>query len=646
MLVNLITLYVYYICIWSLQCDALINTLSSHKCKHIFSGFISYPEISGDGRKLLRDGTCNRFQRVNSHDRYVLKNDFRNIHKHALHCIYEPAVTHDSTNNQIVYKAGIEAHVQLGCPSKVFCPCRSTATATTSSETESECGDVGRIECEKKRLELFLHLSNILDEIKSSPGPQCTDEIFNKATKDPIGFFEYVHYYCNNIEKQPFSLLDEESSDLIYRQENTNTCPVCLGQDGATPYLSPLALLYGIAASKAFDCQVTNEIKFDRKVYQYVDLPKGYQISQTLSPLGVNGHVELKGGRRINIQQIQLEEDTAKRSSNATDDNETFDYNRCGIALVEIITSAAEMTQSEILETCTLITKRVVDYGICNGLMHRGNLRFDINLSLPGSSVEKVEIKNLISFRRIKKVINQFTEAVNSVYNNGDFTLNSTDSDKWQDIIRNLMATSDALDQNQKSTTSVTLGWKYREKRAQFMRAKHTCNVEEESNIPTIIVPMDILDRIGKFINTNSNNQQVDILDKYKQIHPGLLKVITKHSYWMEYFTELSKKVPDINTAAAWFVNIIIPYSKSQIPFPISPERLATLINCVLEKYVALNVAKRILPDFIENWEGNAKDYIKKHNLELMSDHDAIEFINRYIKSISHPLESIRFVVV
>ncbi len=96
---------------------------------------------------------------------------------------------------------------------------------------------------------------------------------------------------------------------------NTNVCPVCLGLPGALPVMNRRALDLAMRAALALNINVNKKSIFARKNYFYPDLPKGYQISQSDSPLALKGWLEIEVGgsqKRIGITRLHMEEDAGK----------------------------------------------------------------------------------------------------------------------------------------------------------------------------------------------------------------------------------------------------------------------------------------------------------------------------------------------
>jgi aspartyl-tRNA(Asn)/glutamyl-tRNA(Gln) amidotransferase subunit B len=143
-------------------------------------------------------------------------------------------------------------------------------------------------------------------------------------------------------------------------------------------------------------------------------MPKNYQISQFASPLGQEGYVDLEGRigdreitKRVRIKECHLEEDAGKMIHTGT--VSLLDYNRAGVALLEIVTEP-DMETGEEAELFIQQLRRTVRYlGVCDGNMEEGSLRADANVSInfPGQGLgKKVEIKNLNSSRFVRLALN------------------------------------------------------------------------------------------------------------------------------------------------------------------------------------------------------------------------------------------------
>ena len=172
---------------------------------------------------------------------------------------------------------------------------------------------------------------------------------------------------------------------------NSQTCPVCLGLPGVLPVLNERALEWGIRVAIAFNCEIAETMKFDRKQYFYPDLPKNYQISQYDRPLAQHGHLDIARGdepARIHIRRIHLEEDAGKLLHEASQTDSLVDFNRTGVPLLEIV-SEPDLRSPEEAHAYLTQLKAILQYlevSTCN--MEEGSLRCDTNVSLraPGAA--------------------------------------------------------------------------------------------------------------------------------------------------------------------------------------------------------------------------------------------------------------------
>jgi aspartyl-tRNA(Asn)/glutamyl-tRNA(Gln) amidotransferase subunit B len=163
--------------------------------------------------------------------------------------------------------------------------------------------------------------------------------------------------------------------------------------------------------SVALGCKVPDKIMFYRKNYFYPDLPKNFQITQYnvygFSSIGIDGMYELDDAKQIRISRIQLEEDPGRIAYSEGGMNvrnsALIDYNRAGVALIEIVTEPDFTGPKEVRQFLNKLSLTLEYIGVCDTLLE-GSVRCDVNVSSEGGN--KVEIKNINSFREVEKAIN------------------------------------------------------------------------------------------------------------------------------------------------------------------------------------------------------------------------------------------------
>lgn len=202
---------------------------------------------------------------------------------------------------------------------------------------------------------------------------------------------------------------------------NTNICEICCGLPGSLPVINQKAIEYSTMTSLALGCKVPDKIMFYRKNYFYPDLPKNFQITQYnvygFSSIGIDGIYELDDAKQIRISRIQLEEDPGRIAYSEGGMNvrnsALIDYNRAGVALVEIVTEPDFTGPKEVRQFLNKLSLTLEHIGVCDTLLE-GSVRCDVNVSMEGGN--KVEIKNINSFREVEKAINYEITRQSSLY--------------------------------------------------------------------------------------------------------------------------------------------------------------------------------------------------------------------------------------
>ncbi|RYZ82472.1 MAG: Asp-tRNA(Asn)/Glu-tRNA(Gln) amidotransferase subunit GatB, partial [Proteobacteria bacterium] len=216
---------------------------------------------------------------------------------------------------------------------------------------------------------------------------------------------------------------------------NTNVSPITLGHPGTLPLLNKKAVQYAIKLGLACHCQITRSNYFARKNYFYPDLPKGYQISQHTTPICVGGYVSIKTAvaeKDVILNRIHLEEDAGKSLHDVAPDATCVDYNRAGVALVEIVTEPCLSSGEDAYVYLTELRKLLRYLEVCDGNMEEGSMRCDANISVrrKGETTlgTKVEVKNLNSIRNVKRAIEFEAQRLVDIIQSGGEVIQQTRS--------------------------------------------------------------------------------------------------------------------------------------------------------------------------------------------------------------------------
>ena len=157
-------------------------------------------------------------------------------------------------------------------------------------------------------------------------------------------------------------------------------------------------------------CNIADEMVFDRKNYYYPDLPKGYQITQFNKPVGINGYIDydLNGEiKRAEITDVHLEEDAANLDHFFN--TSTIDYNRCGVPLLEIVTTPCFKSKEEVVAFLENMRNIYQYTDISDADTRKGQIRCDVNVNLQNDKGEyvtpRVEMKGVNGFSNIANAI-------------------------------------------------------------------------------------------------------------------------------------------------------------------------------------------------------------------------------------------------
>ncbi len=373
------------------------------------------------------------------------------------------------------------------------------------------------------------------------------------------------------------------SAPVTYGKEpNTQVVPLDMAFPGTMPTVNKEAVIYAIRVSNALHMKIDNVLHFDRKNYFYSDLPKGYQITQNLRPIGSLGYLEIEVNgetKRIGIERLHIEEDTCKQIHFS--DFTLLNYNRAGTPLIEIVSLPEIRSGEEAMKYVETIRSIVIYSGVSDGKMEEGSLRCDVNISLKEKGSDKfgtkVEIKNINSISYIQKAVDFEISRQSEILNNGGKIVQETrrfDSNKDETIL--MRVKNDAVD------------YKY----------------FPEDNI----TPIALSDEFIKNAIASCPELASSKMKRYKEtfhLNDYDISLLLMDKDVSSYFDELTKYTKAYKLAANWLNVDVASYLNKNFlkinDFPMKPITLAGLISLVESNDVNSNQAKEIFEKMLKD---------------------------------------------
>jgi len=241
-------------------------------------------------------------------------------------------------------------------------------------------------------------------------------------------------------------------------EPNANVSLIDAAMPGMLPVPNRECIRQAVRTGMAIDASINKWSRFDRKNYFYADLPQGYQISQLYHPLVGEGSITLdideKTGiteaKRIGIERIHVEQDAGKLMHDQHPTRSYVDLNRCGVALMEIV-SRPDMTSPSEAGAYLRKLRSILRYvGSCDGNMEEGSMRADVNVSVRKAGEPlgtRTETKNVNSVRFVMQAIEHEANRQVDVLESGGKIVQETrlfDPDKGE--TRSMRSKEDAHD--------------------------------------------------------------------------------------------------------------------------------------------------------------------------------------------------------
>ena len=383
------------------------------------------------------------------------------------------------------------------------------------------------------------------------------------------------------------------------RMANSLTNVIDLGYPGTLPTLNEEVINIGIKAATILNCKIRRQMHFDRKNYFYPDNPKNYQITQSRTPIGYDGYVEINVNgtpKKIFIEEMHIEEDTCKSAHRG---NKTLlDFNRAGVPLLEIVTKPC-ISSSEEARLYLEKLRELLTYGdISDCKIEEGSMRAEPNVSLRKNESDpfgtKVEIKNIGSISNVVAGIEKEIKRQTELYDKGETFKEQTRryDDKLQDTV--------------------------------LMRVKETGNDYRyfpEPDIPFVYVTDEMIEEAVKEIPMLPDERR----EKYQELGISELnanKLVANRSL-SDYINTLLGEKTNLKIASNLLLGDISAYlnrtEKDIKETTLTKERFLELISLLEKETLTSKNLKELLEDILES-DKTITEIIKEKGIENITD--------------------------
>lgn len=401
---------------------------------------------------------------------------------------------------------------------------------------------------------------------------------------------------------------------------NTAVCPVCLGFPGSLPVLNEKSVELSLRAVLAFESKINTKCIFERKNYFYPDLPKAYQISQRLLPLGEGGVIEIdvpgENGptvKRVGMHDIHMEEDTGKSQHGEAigdPDSSLVDFNRSGIPLLELV-SMPDMRSIEEAEAYMMALRQLLLYlEVSDCKMEQGRLRFEASVSLRPHGSDKygtrVEIKNLNSMKSVTNSLKAEIARQEKILDSGG------------------------------TVQQMTMLWDEASGTTQPMRSKEQAHDYRYFPEPDL-VPLDIddewLSRV-KAAMPELPRARRQRLQEALGLSAYDAEVLTSTREIADYFESASSDYDKPKTVANWLANELMgrlnAQGKTIAESPVKPNQLRDLVKLIDSGAISGKQAKEVFDEMVASGQ-DAGAIVKAKGIEQISDSGELEAICRRV---------------
>jgi aspartyl-tRNA(Asn)/glutamyl-tRNA(Gln) amidotransferase subunit B len=433
----------------------------------------------------------------------------------------------------------------------------------------------------------------------------------HKLLKGATGDWEVVIGMEIHAQVTSNSKLFSGASTAFGGEPNTQVSLVDAAMPGMLPVINEECVRQAVRTGLGLNAQINLRSVFDRKNYFYPDLPQGYQISQYKSPIVGEGEVlvELEGGRTatIGIERLHLEQDPAKMQHDKLPSQSLIDLNRCGVALMEIV-SKPDIRDAEQAKAYVTKLRSLMRYlGTCDGDMEKGSLRADVNVSVrkPGAPLgTRCEIKNLNSITFIGQAIE---------YEAGRQIEILEDGGKIDQETR-------LYDPNKGETRSL-----------RSKEEAHDYRYFPDPDLLPLEFSQEFVDELkAKLPELPDQKKARFVADFGLSAYDASVLVAERESavFYETVLDKLGNRARDGKMAANWVINELFGRLNKEgrdiTGSPVSAEQLAAIIDLIGEGTISGKIAKDLF-EIVWNEGGDPRALVESRGMKQVTDLSAIE---------------------
>jgi aspartyl-tRNA(Asn)/glutamyl-tRNA(Gln) amidotransferase subunit B len=395
-------------------------------------------------------------------------------------------------------------------------------------------------------------------------------------------------------------------------EPNSHVSLVDAAMPGMLPVPNRECIRQAVRTGMAINAQINRYSRFDRKNYFYADLPQGYQISQLYHPIVGEGEIEVildekdadSPRKTIGIERIHVEQDAGKLMHDQHPTMSYVDLNRCGVALMEIVSKPDMRSPAEAGAYVKKLRSILRYVGSCDGNMEEGSMRADVNVSVRKLGAEygtRTETKNVNSIRFVMQTIEVEARRQVDLIEDGGTVVQETR----------------LFDPNRQETRS--------------MRSKEDAHDYRYFPDPDLL-PLELDDAFLEECRASLP----ELPDAKRARYEGMgltayaAAVLTAEAETAFWFEDLLAQGVDAKQGSNWLLSELFgalnKMGKWLDESPVSPAQAAELLKLVADGTISGSIAKQVFEIMLETGQGAAA-IVEEKGLKQTSDTGAIEAV-------------------